>query len=147
MKAVIIIIMTSVCVAVPVIAQEFGQEYRTVPPKVRFVSMPVYIDSGESALAAYQFELKTTAGRIEIVGIENGEHPAFNEPPYYDPAALANDRVIIAAFDTGDNLPVGRTRVTTIQLQILGDIDPQYELDLTVAADSDGNEIAAEITY
>ena len=135
------------CAAVPVFAQQFGQRYPTEQPRVRFVSLPIYIDSGNKSLAAYQFELKTSGGQVEIVGVENGEHPAFDEPPYYDPAALANDEIIIAAFNTGNNLPTGRTRITTIQLQIIGDDMPEYELKLIVAADSNGNEISAEITY
>jgi len=31
-------------------------------------------------------------------------------------------------------------------LQIIGDVEPEYELELSVAADSDGGEIAAEIS-
>lgn len=156
MKTVIMIILTSVCVIVPVFARQygqamnrsgFGQRYETEQPKVRFVSLPVYIDSGNRTLAAYQFELKTKAGQVKIVGVENGEHPAFAQPPYYDPAALAKDRIIIAAFNTGKNLPTGRTRVTAIQLQITGQAEPQYELVLTIAADSDGKEIPAKISF
>jgi len=143
----ITVILISVCLIVPVFAQQFGQRYETEQPKVRFVSLPVYIDSGEATLAAYQFELKTKSGQVKIVGLENGEHPAFAEPPYYDTAALAKDRIIIAAFNTGSNLPTGKTRVVTIQLQVIGDIQPQYELNLTVAADSEGNEIQAKITF
>lgn len=142
----ITVILISVCLIVPVFAQQFGQRYETEQPRVRFVSLPVYIDSGDSTLAAYQFELKTKSGQVKIVGLENGEHRAFAEPPYYDSAALAKDRIIIAAFNTGNNLPTGSTRVVTIQLQVIGDIQPQYELDLTVAADSDGSEIPAEIS-
>ncbi len=143
----ITVILISVCLIVPVFAQQFGQRYETEQPKVRFVSLPVYIDSGSSTLAAYQFELKTKSGQVKIVGLENGEHPAFAEPPYYDTAALAKDRIIIAAFNTGNNLPTGKTRVVTIQLQVIGDTEPQYELNLTVASDSDGNEIPAKITF
>lgn len=146
MKTVTVILM-SVCLIVPVFAQQYGQRYETEQPRVRFASLPVYIDSGNRELAAYQFELKTTRGQIKIVGLENGEAPAFAEPPYYDPAALANDRIIIAAFNTGNNLPSGSTRVVSIQLQIIGDTEPQYQVDLTVAADADGNEIPAEITF
>ena len=146
MKA-ITIILISLSLIVPVFAQQFGQRYETEQPRVRFISLPVYINSGESTLAAYQFELKTKAGQVKIVGLENGEHPAFDEPPYYDTAALAKDRIIIAAFNTGDNLPTGSTRVVTIQLQVIGETEPQYELDLTVAADSVGNEIPAEISF
>ncbi len=143
----ITVILISVSLIVPVFAQQFGQRYETEQPKVRFVSLPVYIDSGSSTLAAYQFELKTKSGQVKIVGLENGEHPAFAEPPYYDTAALAKDRIIIAAFNTGNNLPTGKTRVVTIQLQVIGDTEPQYGLDLSVAADSDGNEISAEISF
>jgi hypothetical protein len=147
MKTAIMIILTSVCVMVPVFARQVGQRYETEQPKVRFVSLPVYIDSGSLTLAAYQFELKTKTGQVKIVGVENGEHPAFAQPPYYDTAALAKDRIIIAAFNTGKNLPTGRTRVTTLQLQIIGQAEPQYELILTVTADAEGKEIPAKISY
>ena len=142
-----VVILLSVCLIVPVLARQSFPEYATRTSNVRFASLPVYIDSGSKALAAYQFELKTVKGQIKIVGLENGESPAFAEPPYYDKAAMAKDRIIIAAFNTGDNLPTGKTRVVTIQLQIIGQAEPQYELDLTVAADKDGNEIPAEISF
>ena len=78
--------------------------------------------------------------------MEGGEAKAFEEPPYYDPAALSRDRVIIAAFNTGEDLPQGRTRVATIHLQIIGDVALEYQIDLGVAASMDGEEVAAEIT-
>ena len=106
--------------------------------------MHIYLDSGDTPLAAYQFELKAKTGQIKIVGVEGGEHPAFREAPYYDPAALMHDRIIIAAFNTGTDLPHGRTRIATIHLQILGDAEPQYELKLVVAADRDAEEVPAE---
>ncbi|MHC4133117.1 MAG: hypothetical protein ACYSYW_13175 [Planctomycetota bacterium] len=118
----------------------------SVQTNVRFAPLEIYLDSNEQALAAFQFELKAVTGQIKIVGVEGGEHEAFKEPPYYDPAALANDRIIIAAFNTGSNLPVGRTRIATVHLQIIGDIQPEYEINLTVAADSDGQQIDATIT-
>ncbi len=146
MRTIMVIILISICLIVPVLAQQSDQYETAVRQKVRFAPLHIYLDTGNQALAAYQFELKATAGQVKIVGIENGEHPAFNEPPYYDPAALANDRIIIAAFSTDKNLPKGRTRITSIQLQIIGDADPEYEADLTVAADANGNEIPAKIT-
>jgi len=141
------IILTSICVIVPVLAQQSEQNYSTAQPKVRFAPLHIYIDSGNSSLAAYQFELKATASQIKIVGVEGGQHEAFKEAPYYDPAALAKDRIIIAAFSTGSNLPKGRTRIATIHLQIIGVAEPKYELKLTVAADADAKEIPAEITF
>ena len=141
------IILTSVCVIVPVLAQQSEQDYSTAQPGVRFAPLHIYLDSGHSSLAAYQFELKAVAGQIKIVGVEGGKHEAFKEAPYYDPAALANDRIIIAAFSTGSNLPKGRTRIATIHLQIIGDAEPEYELKLVVAGDADGKEIPAEISF
>ena len=145
MKNLIVIILTSMCVVVPVLAQLSEQEGPAAEPKVRFAPLHIYLDSGNQPLAAYQFELKAAAGQIKIVGVEGGQHKAFKDAPYYDPAALANNRIIIAAFNTGHELPKGRTRITTIHLQITGDIEPDYELNLTVAADADGKEIPANI--
>ena len=113
--------------------------------QVRFAPVYVYVDSGDKPLAAYQFELRARTGQIKIVGVEGGEHPAFREAPYYDPAALMNDRIIIAAFNTGSDLPHGRTRIATIHLQILGDAEPQYELKLMAVADDNSQEIPAEL--
>ena len=56
---------------------------------VRFGSVDVFIDSGPAALAAYQFELDVTAGNVTLVGVEGGEHRAFQQAPYYDPRAHA----------------------------------------------------------
>ena len=147
MKNITAIILTSIILIVPVLAQQSEQDNSVIEPKVRFAPLHIYLDSGNEPLAAFQFELKATAGQIKIVGVEGGQHPAFKEAPYYDPAALANDRIIIAAFNTGRDLPKGRTRIATIHLQIIGDAVPDYELNLTVAADTDGKEIPAKISF
>jgi hypothetical protein len=139
----IVIILASLSVMVPVPAQQSAQS----EPAVRFSPLHIYVDSGSQSLAAYQFELQTTAGQIKIVGVEGGEHKAFKEAPYYDPAALAKDRIIIAAFNTGSVLPKGRTRIATIHLQIVGEVEPEYELKLAVAADANGKEIPAKISF
>lgn len=146
MKNIIIVILTGIWLIVPVLAQQPDPDYPTVQPRVRFAPLHIYVDSGSRPLAAYQFELKAAAGQVKIVGVEGGEHKAFEEPPYYDKAALyKSNRIIIAAFNTGHELPKGRTRIATIHLQITGDIEPDYELNLTVAADADGKEIPANI--
>ena len=120
---------------------------KRIEQMVRFAPVHIYIDSGDKPLAAYQFELKATSGQIKIVGVEGGEHPAFREAPYYDPAALMNDRIIIAAFNAGRDLPARRTRIATLHLQILGDAEPEYQLTLVTAADADGTELPVKITY
>ncbi len=147
MKKIMAIILTSIFLIVPVLARQSEQEIPTAQPKVRFAPLHIYLDSGNQPLAAFQFELKAAAGQIKIVGVEGGQHKAFKEAPYYDPAALANDRIIIAAFNTGSDLPKGRTRIATIHLQIIGDAEPDYELKLTVAADANAKEIPAKISF
>jgi hypothetical protein len=147
MRTIALIIITSICAIVPVLAQPSGAEYATAQQRVSFVSLGIYVDSASYALAAYQFELKAALGNIKIVGVEGGQHPAFSQPPYYDPAALSKDRIIIAAFNTGKDLPTGRTRIATIHLQIIGSTQPEYQLTLTVAADADGKEIPAKISF
>jgi hypothetical protein len=111
--------------------------------EVTFTFVDVIIEAGPTPLAAYQVELNATVGDVTFVGVEGGEHPAFAEPPYYDPKALTQDRLIIAAFNTGDDLPSGSTRVARIHVRIAGATPPDYDIKLTVAADSDGDPIAA----
>ena len=148
MKNIIIVILTGIWLIVPVLAQQPDPDYPTVQPRVRFAPLHIYVDSGSRPLAAYQFELKAAAGQVKIVGVEGGEYKAFKEPPYYDKAALyKSNRIIIAAFNTGRDLPKGRTRIATIHLQIIGDAEPDYELKLTVAADADAKDIPAKISF
>jgi len=147
MKKIMAIILTSIFLIVPVLARQSEQDL-TAQPKVRFAPLHIYLDSGNQPLAAFQFELKAAAGQIKIVGVEGGQHKAFKEAPYYDPAALyKSNRIIIAAFNTGRDLPKGRTRIATIHLQIIGEAEPDYELKLTVAADADAKEVPAKITF
>jgi hypothetical protein len=115
---------------------------------VRFGYLDVYVDAGEKPLAAYQFELTPTAGDVLLTGLEGGEHAAFRAAPYYDEAALhqAKSRVIVAAFNTGNDLPRGRTRVARLHLQITGPAEPAWATKLQVAASSDGKPIDAKVT-
>ena len=145
MKKCMVISLVAANLMIALMSTEVGKAGRVIKPRVRFAPLHIYLDSSNKLLAAYQFELKAAAGQIKIVGVEGGQHKAFKEAPYYDPAALANDRIIIAAFNTGSELPKGRTRIATIHLQIIGDADPDYELKLIIAADSDGKEIPAKI--
>jgi len=113
---------------------------------VRFEAIDVFVDSGDAPLAAYQFELKSETPGVEIVGIEGGEHAAFNEPPYYDSRAIQNNRVILAAFSTADELPSGRSRVARIQVQLTGPGLKEYRTQLKVSATKEGEKIPAEIS-
>jgi hypothetical protein len=148
MKKYMVICLVAISLILAFLYAEAGQAATKVGPKVRFAPLHIFLDSGSRPLAAFQFELKAAAGQIKIVGVEGGQHAAFKEAPYYDKAALyKSNRIIIAAFNTGSELPKGRTRIATIHLQIIGDAEPDYELKLTVAADADAKEIPAKISF
>ena len=142
MKRLTALLLVTLCVAVPALAQETAEEAAAG----RFGIVNVYVDSGRRPLAAYQFELKTTAGDVKIVGIESGEHTAFRDAPYYDTAAMSRNRVIIAAFNTGTDLPTGRTRVARVHVRIAGPIEPEYAIELEAAASPNGDRIDATAT-
>jgi hypothetical protein len=110
-------------------------------PTVRFAWLDVYIDSKARPLAAYQFELKATGPDVRIVGIQGGEHLAFKDPPFYDPAALSHNRVIIAAYNTGNDLPVGKTHVARLHVRMVGVQRPEYIINVMVAGTTDGAKI------
>ena len=118
----------------------------TLPTGVRFAYADMYVDADDQPLAAYQVELKIGEGDARIVGIEGGDHPAFRDPPYYDPKALMQARVILAALSTGEDLPTGRTRVARVHLRVAGDSEPVYAAELHTAASATGAEIAARVS-
>ncbi len=136
MRTLTVVALGLVVLAALALAQEAG-------PAVRFEAVDVYVDSGETPLAAYQFELSTPPG-VAIAGVEGGEHAAFADPPYYDPAALMQGRIIIAAFNTGDDLPTGRTRVARLHMQVTGEAAPDYALELQAAASPTGERLPAD---
>jgi hypothetical protein len=113
-----------------------------------FRAVDIYVDSGNTPLAAYQLKFSMTNSLVKIVGIEGGEHRAFREPPFYDPKAMQEERVIIAAFSTEkpENLPTGKTRVATIHLQTTGTERLGIRLELQTAADSAGKKISVTAT-
>lgn len=123
-----------------------GESYKTQPPKVRFVPLHIYLDPAGAALGAYQFELKILKGNVKIVGIEGSQHEAFKQAPYYDPLALTKQRIVIAAYTTDKNGPSKKLRIATVHLHITGEREPEFALDLEVAANSEGQALDATIT-
>ena len=114
---------------------------------VHFRAIDVYVDSGNTPLAAYQLEFSVTNVPTTIVGIEGGSPKAFREPPFYDPKAMQGERVIIAAFSTEapEHLPSGKTRVATIHIMTTGEARPAFNLKLQTAADPAGKKISATV--
>lgn len=110
---------------------------------VRFAAIDVRIDPAGKPLAAYQIEFVADASRVKLVGIEGGDDKAFAQPPYYDPSALNQNRVIVAAFNTGKDLPHAAFRAARLHVQITGSQAPKWEAKLIVAAGADGQNIPA----
>ena len=124
----------------------FEGDSGTPPGAVRFEAIDVFVDAGKTPLAAYQLELSSRDQGVEIVGIEGGEHVAFSEPPYYDTRAMNNNRVILAAFNTGENLPTGRSRVARVHVQVDGPQQRIWKTTLMASAAADGKRIPAELS-
>ena len=127
--------------------EQAAPEPAAAGPAGQFRAVDVFVDPGGRPLAAYQFEL-TAQGDVpvKLVGVEGGEHAAFKEPPYYDTRANVRDRIIIAAFNTGRDLPRGSTRVARLMLHVDGPDQPEYQVKLHVAASADAREIPATVT-
>ena len=116
------------------------------PEEVCFAAIDVIVDSGATPLAAYQLEMRSRTPGVEIVGIERSEHSAFAEPPHYDPRAMNNNRVILAAFSTAEDLPSGRSRVARVHLQLQGPERLVFETRLDVSATRDHETISASLS-
>ena len=114
--------------------------------KVRFAAVHVFLDSADQPLGAYQLQLEARAG-VSIVGIEGGEHAAFESPPYHDPRAIQNNLVILAAFSTESELPRGNTRVATVHVMVEGEENPEYQVEVEVAARADGARIPVTASW
>jgi hypothetical protein len=115
----------------------------TLSHAAQFRPVAVYVDSDDAALAAYQVEI--VADGADIVGVEGGEPAAFRDAPYYDPAALQGGRIIIAAFNTGTDLPRGKTRVATLHMRETS-TTPEYEIKFVTAASSGGTPITPTVS-
>ena len=117
--------------------------------QVRFAAFDIYVDSKNVPLAAYQLEFSGPADEVRITGIEGGEHEAFRTPPFYDPTAIQQERVILAGFNAApaSKLPTGRTRVATVHLQFKGSQPPTFSLKLHTAADSEGKSILTRTSF
>ena len=142
-------LFSSLLAGLALAAVALGQRGADWAEVARFRPVDVFVDSGTQPLAAYQLHFQATAGDVEIVGIEGGEHPAFAEPPYYDPKAIQREQVILAAFSTvsADRLPTGKTRVATIHFRTAGETAPQFEVSAQTAASADGERLTVMVTY
>jgi len=112
----------------------------------RFEAVDVFVNAGNTPLAAYQVEVKASAGRVKVVGVEGGEPKVFAAPPYYDPKAMQNERVIVGAFSTAAELPTGRIRVARVHVMVEAGEEAAYAVTLMTAGNSAGQRIDATAT-
>jgi len=113
----------------------------------RFTYVDIMIDPKGQPLAAWQVEFTAEVGQISLVGVEAGDAPAYSKkPPYYDPAALAGNRIILGDFSLDPNLPKTKTRIARLMLEIRGGIQPQYVTKLIAAANPDGKTIPVDLS-
>jgi len=127
----------------------FGPSYAE-EPDLRFRAVDVYLDSVEP-VAAWQFELGDHAGTMKIVGVEQGDSPAYARTPYYDREAVRlgeADRIVVADYSLADvvELPSGRVRVATVHLMLSGDDDADFNVFLVTATTYDGVVTDARIS-
>jgi hypothetical protein len=118
-----------------------------VRDRPRFMPVDIFIDPHGEPLAAYQLELIDSHESIRIVGVEGGESPAFAKPPYYDPKAIAQHRIVVAAFSTAGALPTSKSRVTTLHVVQEGKRNPDLHVKLTAAATPARKRIDATATF
>ena len=116
-------------------------------PETRFAAVHVFIDAGDETLAAYQLEIDGGETGLVVVGVEGGAHAEFAVPPYYDLAAIQQERVIIGAFSIASetDLPRGRVRVATIHWEIDAGVMPELVTTLQAVATVHGREIFATV--
>lgn len=114
---------------------------------VVFDAIDIFVESGEEPLAAYQIEFLSESEGVIFVGVEGGGHPAFARAPYYDPAAMNNNRVILAAFNAGEDLPSGRVRVARVHVSMQQSPGSRrFQTTLMASATREGREIPADIS-
>ena len=115
----------------------------------RFMPLAIHLDS-PAAVAAWQFELRDHNGAMKVVGVENGDHPAYPRAPYYDREAVARggaEGIVVADYSLADEslLPVGRVHLATLHLMLEG--EPDFDLRLITATTLEGNAIDASISF
>lgn len=144
MKHLLASLILGLLLAAPSLAQRANSD----GPKIRFQTVDIFVNASDQPLAAYQLEVVAESGDVKIVGIEGGQHAAFQDAPYYDTRAIQREQVVIAAFNTAaaDKLPTGKTRVAVIHVQITGDENPEYIVRLKTAATVQGEKVSAVAT-
>jgi hypothetical protein len=110
-----------------------------------FAVYDLYIDSQEP-LAAYQVKISDRNRSAKILSVEGGEHTAYRQPPHFDPKAIQKNIIKLGAFraDKSENLPIGKTRVASLHVEIFEGRQPDFEVVVEAAARPGGQTIAVQ---
>ena len=143
--------LVSILVCVGAIGAALSAWPQAADTDIRFAALEVFLETAEP-LAAWQFELRESSGRMRVVGVENGASGVFGDAPYYDLEAVSGgtaDRIIVADYslNPADELPTGRNRIATIHVQLQGTAAPDYVLSLVAAGGANGEPIQASIEF
>ena len=141
-RVAMLLVLPLLAVLLPMASSSAGNE--AAAAAVQFTYVNVVIDPHDRPLAAYQLSVVLTTPDAQIVGIEGGDSAAFNAAPYYDPAALQKQKVILAAYslNAAKDLPAAKTRVARLHLQLPANATARFTTELNVAATTDGAAIA-----
>jgi len=127
-----------------------------------FMAVDITIDPQGQPLGAFQFEMTSPDTSFTVVGVEAGDHDAFDHgrPPYFDPIAQRDqtDRLILAEYAKpalkADQLPTDPVRVATVHVMLTipehdqpEPPEPLIQLTLTAAGNAEGERIDANISY
>ena len=139
MRRIVFNLITTICVSLAQAAEDG-----------RFRAVEIYLESIDP-IAAWQFELTDLQGQMSIVGVENGESPAFADAPYYDREAVRQgsaDRIVVADFSLAKetDLPRGRIRLATLHVMMTEPDTTGLSLKLIAATNSSGQAVAARIS-
>jgi hypothetical protein len=111
-----------------------------------FAVYDLYIDSGENALAAYQVKIQDKNAAIKVISVEGGTHPAFREPPFFDPKAIQKNVIKLAAFrlEPTEKLPQGKTHVASLHVALETGAQPNLVVVVEAAAGPSGRKLRVE---
>ena len=124
-----------------------------------FFTIDLTIDPKGNPLGAFQIEMTSPDTTFSVVGVEAGEHAAFDHgrPPYFDPVAQQDgtDRLIVAEYAkpelNADDLPTDAVHVVTVHAMVVVTDEeapePLIQLKLLAAGNADGERIDADVSY
>jgi len=130
--------------AIAQLAVRIGTQPKQKIEGASFRVIDIFLDPKGKSLGAYQLHWKITTPNARIVGIEGGDHPAFRNPPQYDPRVIQGERVVVAAFNAAaeKSLPKTKIRIGSIHIEATPAATCRFEIENLEAADAQGSRIS-----